>query len=107
MVPVIFVVQKSTTRLDDRRAQERRITRSDRKGVEKQQVGRLGPEVTGFPAASSLLVRGMSPFAAHEKAYWENYAFYGSVIRVFTALIGNPMYKCSTSEDKSDAKADN
>lgn len=48
----------------------------------------------------------MSPVAAHEKAYWENYAVHGSVIRVFAALIGNPMYKCPTSEYKSDAKAD-
>tara|TARA_B100001093_G_scaffold513199_1_gene584618 strand:+ start:1608 stop:1757 length:150 start_codon:yes stop_codon:yes gene_type:complete len=49
----------------------------------------------------------MRSVPAHEKAYRENNAVYGSVFRVFTALIGNPIYKCSTSEDKSDAKADN
>tara|TARA_B100001093_G_C26667983_1_gene944883 strand:+ start:889 stop:1044 length:156 start_codon:yes stop_codon:yes gene_type:complete len=51
----------------------------------------------------------MNPAAAHEKAYWENYAVYGSVfgVGVVTALIGNAIYKCSTAENKSDAKADN
>ena len=37
-----LLVQKSTTRLDERRPQERLITRSERKGVSKRQVGRLG-----------------------------------------------------------------
>jgi len=40
--PSDLVVQKSTTRLDERRPQERLITRSERKGVSKRQVGRLG-----------------------------------------------------------------
>ena len=66
-----------------------------------------GPTVPGLPAASLLLVRGMNPAAAHDKAYWENYAVYGSVFGVFTALIGYAIYKCSTAENKSDAKTDN
>ena len=108
-VPVISVVQKSTTSCNDQGLHERLITRSERNGVKKRQVGILGQTVPGFPAASLLLVRGMNPAAAHEKAYWENYAVYGSVfgVGVVTALIGNAIYKCSTAENKSDAKADN
>ena len=106
-VPVISVVQKSTTSCNDQGLHERLITRSERNGVKKRQVGRLGQTVPGFPAASLLLVRGMNPAAAPEKAYWENYAVYGSVFGVVTALIGNAIYKCSTAKNKSDAKADN
>ena len=107
MVPVISVVQKSTTSCNDQGLHERLITRRERNGVKKRQAGRLGPTVPSLPAASFRLVRSMYPAAVHQKAYWEIYAVYGSVFGVFTALIGYAIYKCSTAENKSDAKTYN